>query len=79
MFVSRRQVTGLSANSVYHFRVRAINLRGVASEWSLLTQAATSLRQGNGGGAAGSNYGAGSILCRPHNAAEVGVVFSFHN
>ena len=73
LFLSRvaPQVTGLGQNSVYHFRVRAINLRGVTSEWSFLAQAATALRQGNAG-TAGSNYGAGSILCRPHNAAEVG-------
>jgi len=72
------QVTGLAANSVYHFRVRAVNLRSVPSEWSLPAQAATSLRRAAGGdGGGGWDGKVGSLLSRPQNAAEV--TFFFHH
>lgn len=78
------QVTGLAANSVHHFRVCAVNLRGVASEWSLPAQAATSLRRAAGSGGGGEGRGwddrVGSLLCKPQHAAEVRslVLISFH-
>eukprot|EP00752_Nemacystus_decipiens_P016176 g14468.t2 len=74
---STAKITGLAANSVHHFRVRAVNLRGVASEWSFPAQAATSLRRpaagsgSGGGGGGGWDDKVGNLLSRPHNAAEV--------
>ncbi|CAM9655225.1 unnamed protein product, partial [Discosporangium mesarthrocarpum] len=59
------KVTGLQMNTVYRFRVCAINLRGVDSEWSAPSQAATDPRHGVGGGTEGKNG-----WCRPSNAAE---------
>lgn len=72
--VTSAQVTGLATNSVHHFRVCALNLRSVASEWSLSAQAATAPRQAAGGGGVGGggwDDGVEHVLSRPQNAAEV--------
>lgn len=61
------QVTGLAANSVYRFRVRAANLRSIASEWSAPTQAATAQRKGLGVGYDRPS----SLIHRPECAEQV--------